>query len=190
MYTDDQIVNLGLAKIGQSRVTRLDAPVSPLERFVAPLYGHWKRYVLSRHKWAFARVNGYQLTLSDTIGGDTPRPYKFALPVDCIKPIRTRRNNWQQAGKFVYSSEKTLFIDYVKDVQEADFDTWFIEVLACKIALECVEYVTQSNMKKSDAKQLYDETVSLAKQENAFIVGPEDYAVDDYQFEFLRERFV
>lgn len=189
MLTDVQMVNIGLAKIGQSRVTNITAPVTSLERFVSSQYTHWKRLMLSKHKWVFARVNGYPLTIKSQVVG-AERPYEYGLPTECLKPIRTRETEWKQAGRSLFSAHNTLSIDFIKNVNEADFDTWFTEVFACKIALECVDYVTQSNVKKADAKSLLDEALAEAKRENAFVVGPEDYGNDDYSFEFIRERFL
>lgn len=189
MYTNVQIVNMGLSKIGQARVTRLDPPQTPLEKHVASNYEQWKRSEITKHKWVFARVNNYVMTLADTIDG-VERPYKYLLPTDCMRAIRTRRTEWQQAGRALYSANSTLRIDYIKNVSEAEFDPLFVDVLAYRAALESAEYTTQSSTKQSSTKALYDEAIATAKRMNAFTVGPEDYGEDDASFDFITSRYI
>lgn len=188
MYTPVQIVNLGLAKIASARISRIDPPQTSLERHVAEGYQHWKRTELAKRRWVFATVDGYALTLSETLDGED-WSYKYALPVECLRPIRNNRTEWKQRGRFIYSAYEDLKISFVRSVDEKDFDPLFVEVLAQRAALESVEYVTQSNTKKADAKALYDEAVDVAKQANAFVIGPEDIGADDNDFPFITARF-
>lgn len=188
MFTAVQIINLGLSKIASSRVSRIDPPVSPLERFVAEGYLHWKRSELTKRRWVFATEANYLLTRVDTLE-NVEQPYKYQLPVECLRPIRLKRTEWTQRRRFVYSAYDTLRVSMIMNVDETEFDPLFVEVLASRIALECVEYVTQSNTKKADIEALYRMAVDDAAKANAFVIGPEDVADDDSDFPFITSRF-
>lgn len=185
--TDVQQINLGLSKIAANRIARIDPAQTQLEAYMASNYPSWKRSELSRRTWVFALEENYKLTLSDTIP-DVDKPYKYALPIDCLRPIRSSRTEWRQAGRFLYSAFDVLIIDYVRNVPEAEFDPLFNNVMACRIAYESAEYVTQSTSKKQTALAEYEDAVSEAGKVNAFIKGPQRVAEDDDSFSWLNAR--
>lgn len=188
--TDLQIINLGLGKISSSRVRNINPPTTPLERHVAEGYQHWRRSELQKHRWVFATVDDYALTQSEILDETRDyRKYKYDLPVDCLRPVRFQGADWKQRGRALYDRGDTLTIDYIADVPESEFDPLFVEVLACRVAMESVEYVTQSNTKEVNAVAKYDEAVSTARQNNAFIVGSEAIGADDYSFPFIADRY-
>lgn len=187
MYTIKQIANMGLAKIGSSRISRLDPAVTSLEKEVASGYMQWKRSELTKRRWVFATEENYRLTRVQTLEG-VERPYVFDLPTDCLRPVREKRTEWRQRRRTIQSAYPELRIMYVANVEEAEFDPLFVDVLACRIAVECVEYVTQSNTKKGDAIELYRDAVADAAKVNAFIIGPEDIQADDSDFSWLGAR--
>ena len=188
MFSKLQIVNIGLSKIASSRVEQLNPPRSSLERFVAENYDHWKRSEISKRRWVFALEDEVQLTLVATVSG-RGRPYKYALPPEALRPVREKETEWQQRGRFIWSAYTPLAVQLIMNVDEPDFDPMFVEVLACRIADECVEYVTQSNTKTETSSLRYDKAVADAGKNNAFIIGPEDVTSDDNDFPFLTARF-
>ena len=187
MLTDVQIINLGLSKIASSRVARIDPASTPLEKYMAVNYPQWKRAELAKRRWVFAKVEEYTLTLNEILT-DTAKPYKYLLPIDCLRPIRNKTTEWVQRGRYVYSYQDTLKIDYIRNAPEGEFDPLFNEVLACKIAYESCEYVTQSTSKKVSAKEDYEDAVKLAGAANAFTIGPEDIGSDDSDFTWIQGR--
>jgi hypothetical protein len=188
MLTDVQIINLGLSKIGSSRISRIDPPQSSLERFCSDGYPHWKRTEISKRRWTFATEYRYALALTDTLLDDE-RPYVYQLPTDCVRIIRESRSEWVQRKRSIYSGQEGLRVNYLANVPETEFDPLFAECLACRVAQECVEYVTQSNTKKADTNVLYKDALAAAAQANAFVIGPEDIGADDEDFPFLTGRF-
>src|SRR5690606_3279827 len=112
MFTNVQIINLGLSKIASSRVSRIDPPVSPLERFVAEGYDHWKRSELTKRRWVFATEDDYILTRTETLE-NVDRPHKFQLPVECLRPVRGKRTEWKQRRRFLYSAYDTLRVSMI-----------------------------------------------------------------------------
>ena len=189
MLTDVQLINGGLSKIASNRIARIDPAKTSLEGFMASNYPHWRRTELTKRRWVFATEEQYALTLESSRTDGVPKPHKFALPIDCLRPIRNKKTEWIQRGKFIYSAYDTLKVDYIRNASEDEFDPLFDEVLMCKIAYESAEYVTQSNTKKDFAFKLYKDAVALAGQANAFIIGPEDIQADDDDFTWLGGRF-
>lgn len=191
MYTRVEIVNLGLAKLGSARVSNLSPARSALEQHVAAGYGHWKRSELAKRRWTFARVPNFRLgKVADDDATFEGKPYKYELPSDLARLTKVKYGQFERAGSFLYSDNEDLRVDYFKNVDETDLDPLFAEVLACRVALECVEYVTQSNTKKADIASEYREAVSEAGKANAFQIGPEDVSDEDDQYDFLNARFV
>lgn len=188
MFTRLQIINIGLSKIASSRITQIDPPTSSLERYMADNYVHWKRSELTKRRWVFATEDNYALTQVEVLTG-ADKPYKYSMPVDMLRPIRQKRTEWKQRRQHIYSAENNLKISYVADVQEDEFDPLFVEVLACRIAMDSAEYITQSNTKKADAKAIYDAAVLDAGKVNAFIIGPEDNTYDEEDYPFITSRF-
>ena len=190
MYTRVGIVNLGLAKLGSARVSRLDPATSQLERHVASGYDHWKRSEIGKRRWTFARVANYKFPkLAENDKTFDGKPYKFELPSDMVRLTKTKTGRYERAGSFLYSGYSDLRDDYFRNVDESELDPLFAEVLACRVALECVEYVTQSNTKKSDIASEYAAAVRDASKANAFEIGPENISDEDDQYALLNARF-
>lgn len=188
MFTDVQIINLGLAKLGASRVKRIDPPSTALEVEASEGYLHWKQTELAKRRWTFATVHrGALAQVSDAEEG--PYKLKYQLPATCMYPIRESHSEWLKRGRYLFSNVEALKIDYVELVEEVDFDPLFVEVLASRIALEMAEYVTQSNTKKETAAQQYANAVKAAGKMNAFSIGPEDYTAGDEDYSFITARY-
>lgn len=188
MFTSVQIINLGLGKIASSRISRIDPPSSSLERYMAEGYQQWKRSELAKRRWVFAIDEHYVLTRTATFEG-RERPYEFALPTECLRPIRSKRAEWVQRRRSLYSGYSQLTVPLIMNVDEDEFDPLFVDVLAARIAFESVEYVTQSNTKKADAEAIYRMAVDEAGRNNAYVIGPEDIQEDDNDFSFVTARF-
>jgi hypothetical protein len=188
MFSQKQIVNNGLSKLGSSRVSRLDPPSTSLEKFVSEGYNQWKQTELAKRRWVFATEDDYELTRVPHVAKNGSKPYKFAIPADNVRLVRLSRTEWKQRGQFVFSDYEELYVTYVRNVAEALFDPLFCEVLSCRVAVECAEYVTQSNTKNAEASAKYDDAVRAAGQVNAFIIGAEDLSADDNDYPFITGR--
>lgn len=187
MLTDVQIINLGLSKIAANRIARIDPARTPLEAFMASNYVQWKRSELTKRRWVFALVEEAALTQVEDVEGRAFR-YKYAIPNDCLRPLRQKNTDWVQRGRFLYSNVSGLTLNYIKDAKENEFETLFNDVLACRVAYESAEYVTQSTSKKDYASGEYDKAIKEAGQANAFVIGPEDVGPEDDGFTWLVAR--
>lgn len=189
-YDTKRIINLGLGKIGSTQITTYENPRSPIERFVSEGYPHWRDDELTSRRWVFA-MERVKLTQSGPKLDDAFEPlvYQFALPEDMMQPVRQKRSEWEVRGKKLYASADTVWLEYVARKDEQMFTPAFREVLACRIALECAEFVTQSNTKKADALTLYNQAVTKAGRLNAFIIGSDDVETPDDLSEWTAARW-
>lgn len=186
--TDLEVANLGLGKLSASRISVLSASGTPLERHITAGFAHWRKSELLKHRWVFATIDNFEMTLSDTLDeAEDGRIYVYDLDTDVLRPIRTQDAEWKQRGRKLYSKYDTLTISYLQTTTVIE-DDLFIEVLACRVARECVEYITQSNTKKADIIREYDEWIDQAKRNNAFIVGSEDINMHDEDYPFIAAR--
>lgn len=183
------ICNLGLGKISASTVTNLTPPRSGLEKHCSAGYPVWRDSELQKRVWYFAKKHQI-LTLS---GEDDSlkdgRKYKFAVPTDNIKLLRDKYTRWEQRGQHIWHSANTLTVEYVWRVPEALFDALFVDVLACRVGLESVEYATQSNTKGDSIQDKYNRAVMEAAKANAFVIGPQDVSLADENSEWVTARW-
>lgn len=193
MATRLQILNLALGKLSPNRIVNDNPPKTALEAYMVNNYDvAWRNTELTKRRWVFATKFEVPLTLTATLDPEPSdyRKYQFALPNDCLRPIREKRTEWKQRGKFAYSSGNTLNLSYIANIPENDFDPLFVDVLASWIAIQACMYVTESNTKMQARREEYMQSVNFAKQVNAFIIGPEDIQSDDDDFSFLTARYV
>lgn len=181
MPTSKEIANMGLGKIGASRINNLAPPVSPLEILIAGQYDQWKRSELAKRRWVFATIRA---TLTPLPGTETDlgdgRIYKYNLPGAFLRPVRNNASSWVQNGQFIYDSDSTLTLEYIQSVADSELtDPLFVDVLACRIAMECAEPATQSPGKKREAVLMYKDALAEAGRSNAFILDNDNPVSDD-----------
>lgn len=189
-YTPVQIINMGLGKFASARVRSIAPPSNPLETH-CDAYWQWRESELSKRRWVFAHRAAYDLPyLGDS--GDSKFPYKYDLPPNVLRPIRTKGATWRQEGRKIIADVPDLEIPVTLNVPEAEFDPLFIDVLAVRVWIECVGIVRQSNSGKEEAEAAYIEAVREAAKANAFVIGPESIIGNDDAYDFIigRDGFV
>lgn len=191
MTTAVTIINQGLSKIAASRVASIDPPKTNLERYMLDNYAQWRDEELSARRWRFA-LRRIALTQTGEKLEETDQPYRYLIPNDALMPVREKDTEWEQRGTYLYSAYDKLEVEFITRVPERDFAALFVGVLACKIAMESAEYVTQSNTKKDDLMVLYKEAVSRAGRANSFVTGSESLVGikdDDKGYSWVTERW-
>lgn len=188
MATPVEIINLGLGKIAASTVTNITPARTPIEKHCAAGYPHWRDSELAKRRWTFA-LKKEPLTRTTDDPYDTDRPYRYALPNDCIRPLRDKRTTWRRFAQFLHSPEPTLMLEYTARINEAYMDPLFVEVLACRVAQECAEFATQSNTKGGSADEKYRLALNEAGRNNAFTLDVEDMTSPDESDEWILGRF-
>lgn len=190
MTTPVAIINNGLSKIAASRISSIDPPRTSTERFMDENYPFWRDAELSARRWRFALRYDVLVKDGDELEG-FERPHRFLIPTDALRPVRERTTSWEQRGTYLYDREEKLTALFIIRAKEVTFDPLFSEVLACKVAFESAEYLTQSNKKKEAAFLMYKEAVMRAGRMNAFVTGSEELAGaehDDTGFSWVVNR--
>jgi hypothetical protein len=185
-WTPVQIINMGLGKIAASRINSITPAVSPIEKHCLD-YPQWRDSELTKREWVFAHEVKV-LPLNATITGYA-LPYRYALPPECLRPLRTYKTTWEQRGRFLFSdSGEGLTLEIIERKPEAEWDALFVDVMAGRVAVECSEFTTQSNTKTQIQKAFYDEAIAIAGQANAFIIGPRTINPDGTSWQTAREN--
>lgn len=188
MPSDVGIINLGLAKFASARIRRLDPATTDLEVLCKEGYPQWRGSELAKRRWVFATIFNYKLVASENNDGQE-WPFVFNLPNDCLRPIREKGTTWVQSKRKLLSKDSELYLDYVRDAKEDEFDPLFVDVLSCRCAIETSPSVTEQRTKKIDLAVEYNNAVSEAARNNAFVIGPEDVTGDDSAYPFLSGRW-
>jgi hypothetical protein len=186
------ICNMGLGKLGASRVNNLSPPISTLEVKCAAEYPQWKASELRKRRWVFATVltSLSALTEPAPAGAATDgRVFKFQKPGDLLRAIRPKNCTWVQRGEFFYDFQNTIVLEYIRNTPDSEVtDASFVELLACRVAVECAELATQSPTKKQFAVTMLVRAEEEAGRLNAFVLDPHDVDGDDGAFTWDNAR--
>lgn len=170
MASDTSISNRALQKLGAARITSLSESSSEA-RACSSVYEVLRDAELRAHPWNFATARA-QLS-ADAVSPAFGKANSFNLPVDCLKvledDVNSLNKDWLIEGRKILTDEGgPLNIRYTKKVVESqDMDPLFAEALACKMAIEMCEELTQSNSKKESLKDDYKLAVREARRTNA-----------------------
>ena len=181
MPTMKEVANLGLGKLGASRVNNLTPSISTLENKIASEYPQWKRGEISKRRWHFAMkldiINAGLTTLPNMPDG---RIYIFNTPGNMLRALRPKNCTWVIRGQFIYDFQNTINLEYISEVPDNQMsDPLFIDVLACRVAVECAELATQSPGKRRDMQVMYAQAIEVAGRMNAFALEQHQTGGDD-----------
>ena len=191
MASQIDIVNRGLSKIGDARITALSDPTKAA-RLAASVYETVRDAEIAAYAWNFAKTRA-------RLPADMDKPpfgweRQYCLPADCLRVLEA--GPWPQAVMSDFISDDTsaftiegrhiltnhgpaLNLIYLRRVADPGFyPPVFIEALAAKLAVEMAESLTGSNSKRELAWKEYEQTVRQARRINA-IEKPPQALVDD-----------
>lgn len=170
------IANRALTKLGSARITSLDED-SKAAATLNSMYDDVLDACLREHVWAFAKTRVQLAALADAplFGFD----YQYRLPADFIRLIQigqflvyprtdTRGLFSIESGNILTDLPAPLYIRYTKRVTDPNaMDALFREVLACRLAAEACESITQSSTKRQAAWAEHEQAVVKAIRVNA-----------------------
>lgn len=173
--------NSALQRIGANTILSL-SDNSPEARACSVAYDSNRRDELRKHTWNFAvkRV----VLAPDATAPVFDFKYAFTIPSDCLRVLRpaTADLDWQVEGRKILTNDSTVLnLRYIADIEDcAQWDASFYNVVAAALAVDIVERLTQSNVKKQNLEKDYDDAVKMARRVDAFEGGPEDAPDDDW----------
>lgn len=185
MSSEVDICNRALQKLGASRITSLTEN-SVNARACNLCYEHVRDAELRAHSWNFA-IKRSQLAL-DATGPDFGPTNSYTLPADFLRLIAPDAEDnlndldWLIEGQKILTEDGApLNIRYIYRVTDPNvFDALFMESLACRMAVEMCEELTQSNTKGQAVREDYKNSIREARKLNSFEQRPAEQQVDTW----------
>lgn len=185
MATDIDICNVALQKLGAGRITSLSDNTAAA-RACAVSYPHCVEAELRANPWRFA-IKRASLA-EDAVAPDWGKASSYTLPSDFLKILRpypednSLEIDYEIEGKKIYSDlSSPLNIRYVAFITDTSLmDALFRDAVACRMALQMCEALTQSNTKKAAISAEYKDSISVAKKSNAFDSIPQQPPEDSW----------
>lgn len=196
MASETDFLNGALGKAGVKRITNI-ADGTPEANWCAVYYPSLRRSTLAMANWKFASAR-LQLNLDATapLFGFV---YSYALPVEMLK-LRQYNGvavnlvvavdwntwlyyggNWRIEGKFLYSNDANVFIEYIQDVTNPDlWSTLYYKMLESWLASDLAVAIRHDH---TASKALLEEAMGMWMPQALAVDGQQaavqQYVVDD-----------
>lgn len=176
------ICNMGLALLGDRRITRLDddaADADALVRYCTEFYTQARQEALAAHRWTFAKHSVALSQRADvTVIGYA---YAHGLPTDNLRLMRLIPgteivtggvvtgisypnkgvDSFKIVGTTVWSDTKLLALEYVRDTKDPDEWTPHFRMAVARLLASYVAGPTTDDPKEVDRHMRVYETVAL-----------------------------
>ncbi len=199
MAAEVDIVNKALSKLGEARISSLDDP-SDVAALAASIYGTVRDDVMGDHNWHFAKHRVKLSRLAEKPAFEWA--YKYLMPSDCLRILQAGpwpvlnldglvaedRSAWTLEGRHILSNYgPTLNLIYLRREEDvAAYPPSFVEVLACKLAVEMSERLIGAGGKREMAWKEYDEALRRARRHNAIQLPPQPVSDGTWAASFYR----
>jgi hypothetical protein len=168
--SETAVGNAALAKLGQGAVLSFEDP-DERARWLKARFGDVRDLVLRANRWSFALARARLAARVEPPAFGWRRA--FPLPADCLRLIEVEGLSAAGAfalegGAVLADAEGPLDVRYVRRI--ADVGAWdglFAEAVACRLALELAEKLTQSASRREAALRDYQLAVREAVRVNA-----------------------
>lgn len=183
MASKVSIANRALTKLGDQRILLLSDD-NNAARTLNSMFDDVRDAEIRRHRWKFAlkRDQLSALVAAPSWGFQ----FQYPLPTDFLGLVQvneyymrtglTYKRPWSvEAGNILTDFPAPLKIRYMARIDNpALYDPLFVEVLACKLAMESAEALTQSSGKKQAAMEEYKFALSEALRQDAIENPPDE----------------
>lgn len=182
MASQVSIVNRALIKLGEQTILLMTDNVAQA-RTMAALFDDTRDAELRAHRWKFALKRTQLSALADAPAFGYSLQYE--LPSDYLALVQVgefyvrgtkQRAPWSVEGGRIHTDMGApLALRYVSRVTDtAKFDALFVEVLACRLAMEACEARTQSDTKFQRVAAQYQEALRTALRVDAIENPPDE----------------
>lgn len=182
MATATDICNMALVKIGEKRITSqgFATPTNERERTCNEQYDRLRDGELRKNIWNFA-VKRAALTADVTAPAGDDYSTRYALPADFIRYIEIAEDEDHQIedGYILSNVSDGITLRYVyRNTTVNAWDPLFRDALACRIAIELCDRLTQNRGKRQEVIGEYTSFMASAANvdaiENPNAKMPED----------------
>lgn len=183
MASNISIANRALTKLGADRILLL-TDETQAARTINSMFEDVRDAEVRRYRWKFAIKRATLPALAEAPAWGYK--YQYPLPADYLGLVQVNefyvrsgvkyKAAWSvEAGNILCDFEAPLKLRYMSRVENpAAFDPLFIEVFACKLALESCEALTQSANKYQQMAEAYKFAVSEATRQDAIENPPDE----------------
>lgn len=189
------IANLALSQLGDMRILSLNDDTKPA-REVRAIFDTTRDAELRKHRWNFAIVTTELAALNET--APAPYTYVYSLPSDCLRidlvgtfypgvDLSDYRGGggpreWEIRGRKIATDlGAPLAIRYGARIEDpTQFDTMFVQALACALAVMLAKPLTGSTQEREAAEMRYRETMREARTLDAVEDPPENLPDDSW----------
>lgn len=172
MASKVEIINRALDLLGADII---EDPEQDIEnaRIMNRAYDIVRKALLRKYNWNCAKVR-VQLA-PDASAPAFDYDAQFTVPADCLRPLFPKRSDWKMEGRKILTNEgTTLNLIYIKDItDETEMDSCLVDVFACELAVGVCEKVTQSRLKRQEAKEELGRAWVDARKANAYENNPD-----------------
>lgn len=191
MASSVDIANRALSKLGEARIISFEDD-NKAARAMKAAFDIVRDSEFRTHRWHFTkkRITLPELSTAPAFGWD----HQYQLPSDFIQLIQvgqydpivpltdyrlTTESEWAiesgDTGNVILTNhEAPLQLRYVSRIADTTrFDSAFVEVLSCRLAVEVCEELTQSTTKKESAREDYKVAMMMAIRANAIELPPQ-----------------
>jgi len=178
-----QLANYALSKLGEEPVLLLTDDTKPA-RLMNRIFDQVRDAELRRSRWKFSLKRAQLVALVDSpdwgFTTQYPLPSDFMSLVQVneiyVRPLSKQRGPWSlEGGLLLTDLPAPLKIRYVSQITNTGlFDPLFVEALACKLAMEAGETLTQSETKRARAADEYKFALSEAQRQDAIETTPDE----------------
>ncbi len=184
MTSEVAIANRALSKLGDDRILLLTDDVKAA-RTLRDMFDPVRDAELRRMRWKFAMVRTSLPALVATPAWGYTKQY--TLPADYLAMVQINDYHVQLRSKvrppysiengFILTDyEAPLKIRYISRIENTSlYDPLFVEVLACKLAMEACETLTQSETKFTRCADQYKWALTEAVRQDAIEMAPEEF---------------
>lgn len=182
MASKTEVANRALVKLGEKRITSIDDDNKPA-RTLSSMFDRVRDAELRKRRWSFA-IKRAQLA-ADSDAPAFGYSAQFTLPVDCLRVLQVSENGFgpdlsdlrSDIAPYAIEGRKLLIdasagsalpLRYIAAIADTtQWDALFIEVIACKLAIEACETLTGSTDKRRQAWEEYRHAIAEAVRANA-----------------------
>ena len=180
MTSKVEIVNRSLDKLGADTIVDLTQD-SENARVMNRQYNIVLRALLRSFNWncAITRIILAPMAVAPAFDFS----YQFQLPADCLRPLFPFDvTDWIVENKKILTNDgNSINLRYIRMLDDPnDMDDCFVEVFACKLAMEAAEKITQSKTKRDLAAQEYKEAMIVARKANAYEKIPDEQSASSW----------
>jgi hypothetical protein len=184
MASQVSIVNRALIKLGAGRITSIDDE-DKQARIAKELWDATRDLEIASHPWTFAKARAELPALATT--PDFGWGYAYQLPTGFLRMVEVgeyyvlymtsegAKTLFELEGQTILTDEASpLRIRYIQQVTNTGlYPPLFVEALACRLAHEMCESLTQSLSKKQALAEEYQQAIRAARKQNAIELPPQ-----------------